>query len=109
VKYSFHVDAAHSHWMVRVGAQAIRAASTGTIWFDRETQRVLRVEIKSVDIPAGFPLETAELAVEYDYVGLDGEKYLVPTRAEQLGCRRGVAFCNKNSIDFRDYRAGSAR
>jgi len=104
VMYSFHINAEESHWLVREGGQTIRPARTGTIWFDRGTKRVLRIEFQGVDIPRDFPTETLELAIDYDFVGLGEEKYLVPVHADQLGCRRGVAFCTRNSIEFLEYR-----
>lgn len=103
VRYLFQMDSAHSHWQVREGGQTIRPARAGTIWFDRKSKRVLRIEFQAVEIPPGFPAQSLELAIDYDYVSIAGEDVLVPVRAEQLGCRRAVAYCTKNTIEFRDY------
>jgi hypothetical protein len=104
VMYSFHIDAEQSRWLVQEGGQSIRPARDGTIWFDRATKRLLRIEFQGVDIPPDFPTETVELAIDYDLVQLGAEEYLVPTHADQLGCRRRMAFCTKNSVEFRDYQ-----
>ncbi len=106
--YDFDVDREHSHWMVQEGGQSITPARTGTIWLDKNTKRVLRIEFEAVDIPKTFPADTAEMAVDYDYVLLGSKKFLVPVHAESLDCHRGMNYCSKNAIDFRNYhRFGS--
>lgn len=104
VGYAFRIDAEQSHWVAKEGGRTIRPVRIGTIWFDRKTKRVLRIEFRGVEIPRGFPTETMELALDYSYVQLGQEKFLVPTHAEQLGCRRAVAWCARNSIDLSNYR-----
>ena len=101
--FDFTVDQPNSHWTVHEGGQQIRPAYSGTIWFDRETKRALRIEYSAEDIPKTFPADTAELALEYDYVQLGQKKFLLPVHSEVLMCHRGTAICAKNDINFRNY------
>ncbi|HEY2842669.1 MAG TPA: hypothetical protein VGJ09_03425, partial [Bryobacteraceae bacterium] len=53
--------------------------------------------------PSDFPLDTLESAVDYSYVTISGMQFLLPTRAESLGCQRETRQCDHNIIDFRNY------
>ena len=101
--FDFTVDQPNSHWTVHEGGQQVRPAYSGTIWFDRETKRALRIEYSADDIPKTFPADTAELALEYDYVLLGRKKFLLPVHSEVLVCHRGSSICAKNDIEFRNY------
>ncbi|HTQ55731.1 MAG TPA: hypothetical protein VMI94_14790 [Bryobacteraceae bacterium] len=104
VSYTYRLDPPHSHWTVRQGGQTVRPWRTGTIWFDRQTKRLLRIESRASWIPPEFPLDTASVALDYDYVPLRGGLYLVPTHAEQSACWRETTSCTRYSVDFTDYR-----
>jgi hypothetical protein len=69
---------------------------------------VLRIEQFAQAIPSSFPYDRAESIVDYAYVPVDGVLHLLPSRAEDLMCRRGTANCNKNEIEFRNYRKFSS-
>ena len=59
------------------------------MWVDEQTKRVLRVEVQNNDIPRGFPITLAENAIEYDFVDVAGERYLMPVRAGFYWARSG--------------------
>jgi len=101
--FDFTVDQPNSHWTIHEGGQQVRPAYSGTIWFDRETKRALRIEYSAEDIPKTFPADAAELALEYDYVQLGIKKFLLPVHSDVLMCHRGSSICAKNAIDFRNY------
>jgi hypothetical protein len=106
--YDFDVEQANSHWRVQMGSQTIEPAFKGSVWIDPETGRVLRVEIQARDIPASFPMDAVESAVDYSWVRIAGDQVLLPVHAESLGCERGTASCSRNIIDFRGYRKYTA-
>jgi hypothetical protein len=81
----------------------LRPSYTGSIWIDRSTAAVRRIEMEAKNIPQDFPFDTIQWAVDYDYVNLGEAKFLLPVHAENLGCQRGTSFCSKNTIDFRNY------
>ena len=103
--YKFDVPRERSHWRIQTTAQLYYPAFGGTIWIDRQTYRVVRIEMQAHRLPLLFPFDTAESAVEYDFVRLsDAEPYLLPVNAEVLSCIRGTSHCSRNRIDFRNYR-----
>jgi hypothetical protein len=90
---------------VSVAAQLYYPAFRGTVWIDRETSRVLRLEIESRSMPLLFPLAKVEEAVDYDFVRLaTPEPFLLPTVSEVLSCQQGSSHCSRNRIEFRNYR-----
>ena len=103
-RYDFSVERENSHWGIHSDGQSYSPEYTGGIWIDKENYRVLRIEMSARNIPKGFPLDTVESAVDYDYVMISGNKYLLPVHAEALSCERGTSGCSRNVIEFRNYR-----
>jgi hypothetical protein len=103
-RYDFSVERENSHWGIHAGGESYKPEYTGCIWIDKETYRVLRIETSARNIPKTFPLDTVESAIDYDYVMISGNKYLLPVHAESLSCERGTTGCSRNVIEFRNYR-----
>ncbi len=101
--YDFVVDQPHSHWTIHEGGQLTRPGYSGTIWFDKATGSVLRLEYSADNLPKEFPSDTAETALDYDNVQLGQKRFLLPVHSEVLICHRGTSLCAKNVIDFRNY------
>jgi hypothetical protein len=103
-RYDFSVEQQNSHWHVEASAQSYQPAYTGSVWIDKENYRVLRIELAARDMPRSFPLDQVESSVDYDYVLIGDEKYLLPTHSEALSCVRGTSDCSRNTIEFRNYK-----
>ena len=103
-RYDFTVEQRNSHWHVESESQSYQPAYTGAIWIDKESHRVLRIEMAAQNMPRDFPLDTVESAVDYDYVPIGEGKYLLPTHSEALSCGRGTSGCTRNVIEFRNYK-----
>jgi hypothetical protein len=108
VRYEFSVEQPNSHWHVEVEGQPIEPAYSGTIWFDKENQRVLRIEMSAQDLPRSYPVDQIEWAIDYDYVAIGEGRYLLPAHSETLSCTRGSSGCTRNTIEFRNYRKFTA-
>jgi hypothetical protein len=103
--YKFDVTREHSHWRIIGPAQLYYPAFSGSIWIDKQTSRVIRIEQQARNMPLLFPFDTTESATEYDFVRLASpEPFLLPTEAEVLSCVRGTRMCSRNRIEFRNYR-----
>jgi hypothetical protein len=103
--YTFEVPREISHWRVETPSQLYAPALRGSIWIDRETSRVLRIEQQGRDMPRLFPFDKVETAADYDFVRLGTTgPFLLPVEAEVLSCVRGTSFCSRNKIEFRNYR-----
>ena len=79
---------------------------TGKIWIDRENFRVLRVESQATEIPEGFPVTAASRNIDYDWVTIADEKYLLPSYSEvRLTSRENRnSFETRNQIRFKEYQ-----
>jgi hypothetical protein len=103
-QYDFNVHRENSHWHIGVPGQYVEPAYKGSIWVGKESGRVLRIEMQARQIPKEFPKDTTEMAIDYDWVSLGGQKFLLPVKSEVLSCTRGSSECEKNTIEFRNYR-----
>lgn len=82
------------------------AGMRGRVWIDRETARVLRVESEATEIPANFPIRTAKRTIDYEWVTIEGEKYLLPSLSDvRLTHReRSNVYETRNLIRFKNYQ-----
>ena len=84
----------------------VTVGSRGRVWIDRETNRVLRFEQIATEIPGDFPITAASTLIDYDWVTINENKYLLPTRSEILltTTNRSVSIQSRNEIRFRSYQ-----
>ncbi len=101
--YDFKVSLLRSDWTITIGGQTLRPVYSGSVWIDKATAQVRRIELQADNVPKDFPLDEVQSAIDYESVSLGTAKFLLPTHAENLSCQRGSSFCTKNAIDFRDY------
>ncbi|MBZ5673371.1 MAG: hypothetical protein LAP61_03925 [Acidobacteriia bacterium] len=103
--YSFEVTRELSRWRIEAPSQLYYPATKGSVWIDKETSRVLRIEQQGKGMPALFPFDTIETSVDYDFIRLGTSgPYLLPVESEVLSCQRGTSICSRNKIEFRNYR-----
>ncbi|MFM8393425.1 MAG: hypothetical protein ACKOB4_05825 [Acidobacteriota bacterium] len=88
----------------RTTGRSVIAGYQGTVWIDLETKRVLRVELGHENMPPGFPITIAENSVDYDWVTIAGQRYLLPVRAEVILGRERDREYSRNLIEFRQYQ-----
>jgi len=101
--YDFSVAREHSHWRIMVASQMVQPSYRGSVWIDKETKRVLRIEMQATRLPEAFPSDKVESATDYEFVRFADRQFLVPVHAETLSCERGTDICGRNTIDFRNY------
>ena len=102
--YDFSVEREHSHWRIMAASQLITPPYQGSIWIDKETNGVLRIEMQATHMPEAFPFDKAESAMDYEFVWLGDRQFLVPVHGETLSCERRTGNCERNAADFRNYR-----
>ncbi len=78
----------------------------GRVWIDRENFRVLRVESAATEIPEGFRVRSANRTIDYDWVTISNEKYLLPLLSDvRLTSRENrQVYETRNLIRFKDYQ-----
>ena len=101
--YDFKVEREHSHWRIMVASQLVTPSYKGSVWIDKETSRVLRIEMQTTHMPEAFPSDKVESATDYEFVRIGERQFLLPVHAETLSCQRDSDLCSRNTIDFRNY------
>jgi len=111
VVFDFKVRRANSSSSIsdKTSGKTVVAGYSGSIWIDTESKRALRIESSNEEIPAGFPVTLSENAIEYDWVTIGDERYLLPVHAEVLLGWDAQKVYTKNVIEFRDYRRFEAK
>jgi hypothetical protein len=84
----------------------VTVGSRGRVWIDRETNRVLRFEQIATEIPPDFPIQAASSLIDYDWVTINENKYLLPSHSEILLTQvfGNQSQQNRNEIRFRGYQ-----
>ncbi len=105
--YDLRVQRENSLWTIRLG-DPVKPGFSGSIWVDPKTARVLRIEKQTRSLPASHPFDTIEMIVEYGWVTIGGEKFLLPLSSSNLGCQRYSDRCVRNDLQFTNYRKFAA-
>ena len=103
-RYDFSVPQERSGWRIEAAGQSYYPAQRGRLWLDKETSRVLRLEMEGIKFPGEFPIDKTEMTLDYDFVAIGARKFLLPVKSEILSCHRGKADCSLNVLEFRNYR-----
>lgn len=106
VMFEYAVKKANSSNTItdKTSGRTITTAYSGTIWVDVETARVLRIEQASEDVQRGFPINVAESAVEYEWIKVGEQKYLLPVFAEVLLGSDINRTYSRNVIELKNYK-----
>jgi hypothetical protein len=104
--FDYRVREARSQWRIadRAAGKVVAPAYTGSVWIDKETYRVLRIEKRTESLPPDFAWETLEGHTQYGFFPMGGEQALLPSRSENVSCQRRGRTCIRNVMDFREYR-----
>ena len=78
----------------------------GRIWIDREKFRVLRIESVATQIPSDFPVTSASRTIDYEWVSINDEPYLLPSLSDvRLTFKQQrELYESRNVIQFKDYQ-----
>jgi VWFA-related protein len=102
--YDYRVDRGNSMFSV-IGSNGKRliAGFHGQVFIDSSTRRARRITLVADDLPPDFPTHTTSIGVDYDFVPINGLKYLVPVSAE-LQTKQGKQEAVINTMEFKDYK-----
>ena len=104
--FEYEIEKPFSQLTLRAGEAVATVGSRGRAWIDRETNRVLRFEQIATEIPGDFPITAAHTVIDYDWVTISENKYLLPTHSEILMTmtNRSTTEQSRNEIRFRGYQ-----
>jgi hypothetical protein len=87
-------------------------AYTGSVWADAETNAVMKITMKCVNIPRETWLQAMELTLEYKLTQLSDQKYILPSHVQLTWRKPGSAGVPKqegnNEVEFKSYRRFTA-
>jgi hypothetical protein len=107
--YDLAVQKLNSHWtLISTSGRQYTPAYKGSLWIDKDTRRVLRIEQIAQGFPRDFAYDKAESVIEYGFVNIEGKQYLLPVHGENMACETGTRNCSRNVIEFRNYRKFAA-
>lgn len=79
--------------------RSVTTGLRGRVWIDRELHRVLRAELTYTEIEPDFPVKSLEKRIDYDWVTISEQKYLLPVAAEAI-------FTVLQPVTYHDGRSG---
>jgi hypothetical protein len=105
-RFSFHVARENSIYRIQYGTAStgpmvIVVAYRGEAYVDEKTHMTLRLT-EEAEIPLGFPINTNDSTVDYEFASVGGKQYLLPSQA-YVKTRSG-RFVAENNLEFREYR-----
>jgi VWFA-related protein len=102
--FSFRVAKENSAWGISAanGLQ-VMVGYHGLVYIDSSTHGVRRITLVADDFPKDFSVHAMTIAVDYDYISINGHDYLLPISAE-ASKREFKRLATMNTIEFRNYR-----
>jgi len=85
---------------------AVPTGQKGRIWIDRENFRILKLQYQATDLPATFPVKAFTTSIDYDWVVIADQKYLLPISSDArfTALADRTLFQTRNLIRFKDYQ-----
>ena len=108
--FSYHVPKERSNYRITsyngpnfADPQTIVAGHHGEVVVDKGTSKVMRIYLHCEDLPASFPVRSADLTLIYDNTRIGDSDFVLPLSAE-LKMRDDRNPPVKNAIQFYNYR-----
>ena len=109
--YVFHiaVPQSRSSWTLTSAndgpgtkVRSIRSGYTGLVYLRKESGKVLRIVMEAEGVPASFPMQEARSRLDFDFIEISDESFLLPLKAEAY--IRSGRLLTRNELEFRLYR-----
>ncbi|HEX5008383.1 MAG TPA: hypothetical protein VFV70_14810 [Hyphomonadaceae bacterium] len=99
----YRVRQARSKWTVSYErSQQITPGYHGLIYVDRDMRMISRLTLEAEDIPPSFPVQQAGTVLDYDFIDIAGNSYMLPLKYTVK--MRSAKYLAKNETEFRMYR-----
>lgn len=104
--YSYRIKEGTSQYKLAFGTGSIPdeviVGLEGLVYLDGETNDIVRLTNRAVDIPVDFPVRQAITVLDYAPQDVGGKQYVLPLRAE---VRMGTGYIHtKNEVTFSGFR-----
>jgi hypothetical protein len=100
--YEYRIDQPHSRLTVDYGGQQnVTPSYHGLIYVEKGSNIILRVTVEP-NLPAGFPLQDIHSVLDYKYVDISGQQFLLPEFATVVMRDGRIGW--RNEKEFRSYK-----
>jgi hypothetical protein len=105
--FRFQIQQKNSRYRMDYGLEGLTRQSAvagqhGFVYVDRDTSRIVRVIAEADSLPPDFPVQSSTTVLDYDFVDIGGQKFLLPLHAD---ARMGtIQLRTRNVMDFSGYR-----
>jgi VWFA-related protein len=107
--YDYRVNRSNSVFSVTASnGKRLIVGFHGQVFIDSAVRRARRITLIADDLPPDFPTHATSIGVDYDYVPINGLKYLLPVSAE-LQLKQGQRQTVMNTMEFKDYERLSSK
>jgi VWFA-related protein len=105
--FDYRVESKNNSLRLTDDRKQVNAGFHGVAYIDSATMGIRRITMEADDLPADFSIHAASLAIDYDYVRVGANDYLMPVRGT-IRLKRGRHEVDLNQIVFQDYRRYAA-
>jgi VWFA-related protein len=83
----------------------------GRLWIDKSNSHLIRLERKVDDVPVDFPIQRADLVIDYRDMDLaDGTNFVLPEQAVNVSCPTVSSIhCWHNQLSFKHWHKFASR
>lgn len=105
--FRFQIKQENSHYRMDFGMggltrQSAVAGQHGYVYVDRDSSRIVRVIAEADSLPPDFPVQSSSTVLDYDFIDISGQKFLLPLHADaRMGA---IQLHTRNVMDFAGYR-----
>jgi hypothetical protein len=104
--YTYAVDMPHSkETLTYHNEQSVTPGYHGEIFVQKGANVILRITLEP-EPPASFPMQNVHQVLDYSFIDISGQKFLLPLFSEVIMRADGIG--TRNEIEFRGYRKYSA-
>ncbi|MBZ5511878.1 MAG: hypothetical protein LAN70_12010 [Acidobacteriia bacterium] len=111
--YDYRIASGHNvSWAWRINGRESLPGYHGTLWVDKTTGQLRRLtrESSKDEVESWTHYVLVANDIRYDAVDIaELGKFFLPVRSELMSCERGMTFCNRNVLTFKNCRKFSAK
>ncbi|MBI4854446.1 MAG: hypothetical protein HY819_21825 [Acidobacteria bacterium] len=101
--FDYKVETRNSRQQIKIGGAQAITGYRGRLYIHQESKQVLRMEQEAIEIPYSFPILDATSVVDFGWVTIGTQEYLLPVNAQVSLTSREDRFTALNCISFNKY------
>ena len=99
--FRYAITQERSEYSVQYQTSVTVPAYGGLVYIDKDTLAVMRVTQEVNQMPVGFPINSILAILDYDFIKVADNQFVLPLKASTIARMSKVLF--KNDVEFRNY------